>query len=274
MRQIFAWLFPFGPAANSILGTFYISSYVATYKYLSCSQFIWLLGYPTLYSLLYPLRLKATPWTLWPHLLWVIPSCVPSFHSFRFRGQHNDLIFHFPLQTGGLLSDVFLHLVPHSFMGEHQHLGARFVMVEEKRNILIGCVLSPCFKCKSKWRSLVFTSTLNRLGMFIGFATFFFMEKTLRVLGGEDEGSEHSHTYAHKTDHSPIEAKTAALEAETTALETSTSRNGLRLRRDDPAIEGEAQVFPEPVSKSSGPSKLSAYLNLFGDFVHNMWVLA
>lgn len=42
------------------------------------------------------------------------------------------------LQTGGLLSDVFLHLVPHSFMGEHQDSGAHFVIVEEKRNILIG----------------------------------------------------------------------------------------------------------------------------------------
>ena len=41
-------------------------------------------------------------------------------------------------QTGGLLSDVFLHLVPHSFMGEHQDDGVHFVMVEEKRNILIG----------------------------------------------------------------------------------------------------------------------------------------
>ena len=28
MRQVFMWLFPFGPAWNSILGTFYISSYV------------------------------------------------------------------------------------------------------------------------------------------------------------------------------------------------------------------------------------------------------
>jgi len=99
--------------------------------------------------------------------------------------------------------------------------------------------------------------------MFIGFATFFFMEKTLRVLGGENEGSGHSHTHAHQTDHN-------AIEAETTALETSTSRNGLRSRRDDPTFEGEAQVPPEPISKSSGPSKLSAYLNLFGDFVHNM----
>lgn len=43
------------------------------------------------------------------------------------------------MQTGGLLSDVFLHLVPHAFMGEHQDGGVHFVMVEEKRNILIGC---------------------------------------------------------------------------------------------------------------------------------------
>lgn len=41
-------------------------------------------------------------------------------------------------QTGGLLSDVFLHLVPHSFMGESTTSGVRFVMVEEKRNILVG----------------------------------------------------------------------------------------------------------------------------------------
>lgn len=47
------------------------------------------------------------------------------------------------LQTGGLLSDVFLHLVPHSFMGEHQDRGAHFVMVEEKRNILIGYCYFP-----------------------------------------------------------------------------------------------------------------------------------
>ena len=45
-------------------------------------------------------------------------------------------------QTGGLLSDVFLHLVPHAFMGEHQDGGVHFVMVQEKRNILIGCVSS------------------------------------------------------------------------------------------------------------------------------------
>lgn len=37
---------------------------------------------------------------------------------------------------GGLLSDVFLHLVPHSFVGEHNDV--HLLMVEEKRNIVIG----------------------------------------------------------------------------------------------------------------------------------------
>jgi zinc transporter 7 len=42
--------------------------------------------------------------------------------------------------TGGLLGDVFLHLVPHSFFGEggagcEEH---RSIVVEEKRNIIIG----------------------------------------------------------------------------------------------------------------------------------------
>jgi hypothetical protein len=33
-------------------------------------------------------------------------------------------------------------------MGEHQGSGAHFVMVEEKRNILVGCVL---LRIKFRW---------------------------------------------------------------------------------------------------------------------------
>lgn len=36
MRKIFAFLFPFGPAWNSILGTFYISSCVSHHHPSSC----------------------------------------------------------------------------------------------------------------------------------------------------------------------------------------------------------------------------------------------
>ncbi|KAF9450077.1 ZIP-like iron-zinc transporter [Macrolepiota fuliginosa MF-IS2] len=188
MRQVFAWLFPFGPAANSILGTFYISS---------------------------------------------IPNFILAFIPAEINGDTLNTMTAFA--TGGLLSDVFLHLVPHSFMGEHQDSGAHFVMVEEKRNILIG------------------------LGIFVGFATFFFMEKTLRVLGGDDEesGPSHSHSHSHDTNH----------RVETTAVQISASENGLRSRTGAKAKEHS----PEPSkASSSGPSKLSAYLNLFGDFVHNI----
>jgi hypothetical protein len=48
--------------------------------------------------------------------------------------------------TGGLLGDVFLHLVPHSFSGEGAEGHHRAVVVEEKRNIVIGSV-SPIY-CK------------------------------------------------------------------------------------------------------------------------------
>ena len=54
-----------------------------------------------------------------------------------FRPLSYDAI-HSCYQTGGLLSDVFLHLVPHSFMGESQGHGVQVRVVEEKRNILIG----------------------------------------------------------------------------------------------------------------------------------------
>lgn len=45
--------------------------------------------------------------------------------------------------TGGLLGDVCLHLIPHSFMGEPtmqevESGGVRLIVVDEKRNVIIG----------------------------------------------------------------------------------------------------------------------------------------
>ncbi|RDB25913.1 Zinc transporter SLC39A7 [Hypsizygus marmoreus] len=188
LRQVFNWLFPFGPAWNSILGTFYISS---------------------------------------------VPNFILAFIPAEIHGDTLNTMTAFA--TGGLLSDVFLHLIPHSFMGEHQDSGVHFVMVEEKRNILIG------------------------LGIFIGFATFFFMEKTLRVLGGGDEPSGHSHSHSHS-----VEPTTA----HASGVDDSALQNGLRARTSEKLESTNGPT--EPASVSTGPSKLSAYLNLFGDFVHNI----
>jgi len=140
--------------------------------------------------------------------------------------------------TGGLLSDVFLHLVPHSFMGENTDSGVRFVMVEEKRNILVG------------------------LGIFMGFATFFFMEKTLRVLGSDEENVGHSHSHSHS--HSLPELTRAS------GVDTSSKQGGLRNRNSEKVGRDGSPIEHNETRPTNGPSKLSAYLNLFGDFVHNI----
>ncbi|EKM58251.1 uncharacterized protein PHACADRAFT_171514 [Phanerochaete carnosa HHB-10118-sp] len=191
MRQIFSWLFPFGPAWNSVLGTFYISS---------------------------------------------VPNFILAFIPAEINPNTLNTMTAFA--TGGLLSDVFLHLVPHSFMGEHQDGGVHFVMVEEKRNILIG------------------------LGIFIGFASFFIMEKTLRVLGGDND---HAHGHSHSHSATP-EAHSSAVSVD------SRSPEGLKSRRSERASKDDTPESDGHVSAKSGaqPSKLSAYLNLFGDFVHNI----
>ncbi|KAI5116657.1 hypothetical protein M0805_004918 [Coniferiporia weirii] len=141
--------------------------------------------------------------------------------------------------TGGLLSDVFLHLVPHSFMGEHQEPGVHFIMVEEKRNILIG------------------------LGIFAGFASFFIMEKTLRVLGGDEGEGGHSHSHSHSN------GSETASSGVSTSLSTP-DKEGLRLRQGQSDTVANEQKHEHEKKDISGPSKLSAYLNLFGDFVHNI----
>jgi len=102
------------------------------------------------------------------------------------------------------------------------------------------------------------------LAIFGGFAAFFVMEKTLRVLSGEDESS-HSHS------HSPPEKK-ALDSAQATGvsekkLDGLRSREGARLN----TLEVEPlDTLPESKTHGTSPSKLSAYLNLFGDFVHNI----
>ncbi|KAJ7650051.1 ZIP-like iron-zinc transporter [Roridomyces roridus] len=190
MRRVFAILFPFGPAWNSILGTFYISS---------------------------------------------IPNFILAFIPAQISANTLNTMTAFA--TGGLLSDVFLHLVPHSFMGEHQdHAGVHLVMVEEKRNILIG------------------------LAIFGGFAAFFMMEKTLRVLAGEEDGNSHSHSHSHSlANGEPV--------AQASGVSKKESANGLKSRKNGEDTKPETT---EPAKIANGPSKISAYLNLLGDFTHNI----
>lgn len=92
------------------------------------------------------------------------------------------------------------------------------------------------------------------------------MEKSLRVLGGE-EGHGHSH------DHSHTHSEAAAISvdsAQASGASTSLSPDGLRSRGSGKQNEVDHQEHIEQAHAVAAPSKLSAYLNLFGDFVHNM----
>jgi zinc transporter 7 len=112
----------------------------------------------------------------------------------------------------------------------------------------------PCFLSNSK-----FFVDVYRLGIFIGFASFFIMEKTLRVLGGDEDAASHSHS--HSIAPVPNTAKASGV--------SSASLEGIRSRKSE-KTNGVTDGHEDERKPSTSPSKLSAYLNLFGDFVHNM----
>ena len=101
-----------------------------------------------------------------------------------------------------------------------------------------------------------------RLGIFVGFASFFLMEKTLRVLGSEDGHAHAGHSHSHSSD--------AQTEGKASGVAKNSADGELRSRGASSTGAATAPEEHEPEKTGKQPSKLSAYLNLFGDFVHNM----
>lgn len=91
------------------------------------------------------------------------------------------------------------------------------------------------------------------------------MEKTLRVLGGGEEG-EGGHAHGHSHSHA------APIDAHASGVDTAPLTNGLKSRKSQKAGDDGKKEKEEAQAeaKAAHSSKLSAYLNLFGDFVHNM----
>ena len=106
----------------------------------------------------------------------------------------------------------------------------------------------------------------------MGFASFFIMEKTLRVLGGDEDGAaghSHSHSHAQANGNGSAEHEHAA--GHSTGVSASASAGGLKSRTSGEDGKSEADDGSDASQdKPKQTSKLSAYLNLFGDFVHNM----
>ncbi|CAN6665432.1 zinc transporter Yke4p [Trichomonascus vanleenenianus] len=134
--------------------------------------------------------------------------------------------------VGGLLGDVFLHLLPQTFVGEVHDGSARFVLVDEHRNTVLG------------------------LAMFVGFLAFVVLDKSMRILSSGSSESGHSHGHSHSHSHSS-----------STGTEGDSDKSGLRKRGGGSAKEEEVDKKEEKLSSSI---KLSAYLNLIADFTHNI----
>ncbi|KAK6329719.1 hypothetical protein TWF696_003585 [Orbilia brochopaga] len=134
--------------------------------------------------------------------------------------------------VGGLLGDVFFHLMPQTFMGEAHDDTVRFVMVEEKRNTLLG------------------------LAIMIGFVAFVVLDKGMRIAAGGEGGHSHSHSH----DHSHAEATSTAVQEKAGELR---QRKGKSEKENDSVSKED--------EKAPGMSiKVSSYLNMAADFSHNI----
>lgn len=146
---------------------------------------------------------------------------------------------------GGLLGDVFLHLLPQTFVGEvHEGAGARFLVVDEKRNTVLG------------------------LAMFVGFLAFIMLDKAMRIMGA---GHDHEHVKVthkeHVEVHGHVEDKDDAVTSGIEDKKKNLSKRGANNKVEADVTESYT------IEKSGEPTssiKLSAYLNLIADFTHNI----
>ncbi|KAG0198625.1 hypothetical protein BGX28_007948 [Mortierella sp. GBA30] len=146
--------------------------------------------------------------------------------------------------VGGLLGDVFLHLLPHSFMGEVET--GDLVTANEKKNVVVG------------------------LAIFVGFFVFFCIDKLMRVLSGGEGGHSHSHGHDHQHHHEHTDKKVDGENEVHHKHEDKDNDSSLRQRKggkDQQKSLTKDEVSPK--KEISNSIKLSAYLNLIADATHN-----
>ncbi|OUM54793.1 hypothetical protein BVG19_g4224 [[Candida] boidinii] len=196
IEYLFAKLFPFGPAGNSLLATTYIS------------------GPPNFILALIPANINVSSLSL-----------LVSF------------------AIGGLLGDVFLHLLPQTFVGEPLEHNASFVLVDCRRNCILG------------------------LFIFIGFLMFFIIDKSLRILEHTSDGESNSHSHSHSHSHTSSVADEVI---KSSGAESSEST--LKNRKKEKSIQHEDGESSDKavVANPNSSVKTSAYLNLISDFTHNI----
>ncbi|KAJ2743505.1 hypothetical protein GGI20_003690 [Coemansia sp. BCRC 34301] len=163
--------------------------------------------------------------------------------------------------VGGLLGDVFLHLLPHMFAGEHGHNRHHHhdhdsEVNEHVRNTVYGCAI------------------------FVGLILFFVVDKFMRLLGSGHSHGGHSHGHSHGVGHSHKlsgcggSGDLGGADSKQLKLRKRRTPSKSRALGDDNEADDEKDIedaIAAAQHKKEGkrPVKLSAYLNLIADAAHN-----
>lgn len=151
--------------------------------------------------------------------------------------------------AGGLLGDIFLHLLPQTFLGDpNEKYDFQFVLLDEKRNVILGIFI------------------------FAGFIFFMLIDKTLRILGHNNGGDAHSHPHSHSHSHSHSLASNNEEVSFSSSVNKHSSGDSLSLRkkeRKDQKASTKEKIV-EDVASVSPSARTAAWLNLISDFVHNV----
>ncbi|KAJ2078547.1 hypothetical protein H4R24_004406 [Coemansia sp. RSA 988] len=157
--------------------------------------------------------------------------------------------------VGGLLGDVFLHLLPHMFAGDHEHgHGHGHGHAEESsdhvRHTVYGCTI------------------------FLGLMVFFSVDKFMRLLGaGGHSHSHHGHSHSHTKTDKHSGSSSASDSDSKQRLRKRRTPKPKRLARDANEADDEKEMGDIleslPRTDTKKPIKHSAYLNLIADAAHN-----
>ncbi|AGO11680.1 AaceriADL096Wp [[Ashbya] aceris (nom. inval.)] len=198
----------------------------------------------------------------------------------RASGRNRSSLF-LPLMVsfafGGLMGDVFLCLLPEVFHS-HELDGVERIMEMMRR---------PDERVASGLIQMAHEHSPNMaLGMavFAGFFLFLTVDKTLRIVGGDDS-SLHSHSHAHGHSHShsspPVQQNGIGAVCTTSNVFLEEAEQTLKKRnKSDILLDSESSADQASGPGMSAPSTSSApvsqslrtsiYLNLASGFIHNL----
>lgn len=148
---------------------------------------------------------------------------------------------------GGLLGDVFMHLLPETFTGQSVDLVVGdqvYVLVDNRKNVLLG------------------------IGMFVGFLLFFGIDKLMRIIehtGNASAGGASGHSHSHSHSHASATSSGLPEEKSGELKQRGAKKDGSAATATGAATETEAVI-----ANPNASIKTSAYLNLISDFTHNI----